>query len=164
MTIPLQRCYFQDRLAAAKQMEKMAKIDKGRNLILASTAVPDIVNYLVDPTTAEHLAAVLSHISMPDGSTAAVSASAELIQAGALPKVWKHISCSLSLSLSFFLSLYYTITTTTTTTTTITTVILNTILTPPPYHHRSAPAYDAALTHGPRYKFSILHHRSHKNT
>jgi hypothetical protein len=77
----------QDRLAAAKQMMKISKDAQGRTLVLKSTAVPDIVNYLVDPTTAEQLSTVLANLSTPDGTTVSISAAAELIQAGALSKV-----------------------------------------------------------------------------
>jgi len=77
----------QDRLAAAKQMVKISKAAHGRTLVLKSTAVPDIVNYLVDPTTAEQLSTVLANLSTPDGTTVSISAAAELIQAGALSKV-----------------------------------------------------------------------------
>ena len=65
----------------------ISKDPKGRDLIIKSTAVPDIVNYLVDLSTAVQLSTALAHLSTPDGSTTSMSASAEIIQAGALPKV-----------------------------------------------------------------------------
>jgi hypothetical protein len=66
-------------------MVTISKDDTGRALILKSTYVPNIVNYLVDPFTAEQLSTVLVHISTPNGS--GTFAAAEIIQAGALSKV-----------------------------------------------------------------------------